>query len=295
MRLASVYLGGNETVNVAFKEWCEYFGHTCTVERFPNPGDLLKYDGVFFGSCPEWEMVKPLKNYSVMLHTEFDQHNRYVLDNANAISVIDSDYWGFSDLYNLVEWYPCVRPRHLLTGREVFLNDGRIGTLYAARLSTWKNGIMLKAFSNLEAFREIYGPILVTGVANNPCYGGVFDDMFGVLAHNNFKFDNIDMDCRRYTSKYFWDVSGNLKYITKIPRLNLSCFEAMSRGCIPIVNMDFAPKYAKDFCIDYEKLFDEHDTEAMQKSMLDGALDGPYGFESVSKNVCDLIALTLEG
>lgn len=294
MKLASVtfhgdksQVGGAQIPALAFKKWCGIFGISCDYLASPSIDELCEYTGVFFCTPPNWELVKHIDNYSLMIHTEFDPYSRYVMNKAKSIVCIDSLYWSYP---NSIEWHPCTLPEMLLNGSESFPDwDDRAGTIYSARVSTWKNANVLKAYTNLTAFNEIYGPVSIYGKANNSGFGRFVKDTLGCVQHIDSVYDINSMALHHKRHKFFWDVSGSTSYTADIKRLNLSCFEAMKSGCIPIVNMDFVPDEVKDFCIDFREVHKEHDFNSMLRNMVQGAVDRYYGLAQIRQNVLKII------
>ncbi len=274
-------IGGGYIPAVAFKKWCDILGVDCDLLSYYPGIDLSCYDSVFLATSDIPFNHNRIPKYVVMIHAEFDIFNRSLMDYAKAVVVIDKDmsYWDF---HNQIFWYPCTLPEFLLTGGESFEND-RKGTLYAARLSTWKNADVLLAYSNLETFQKDYGPITVYGNANKE----YFDTHIRTCTSNanlNIGVYNIaDMPdiCKQH--KYFWDVSGNNKYKLQIKRLNLSAFEAMKYGCIPIVNREAVPDEINEFSVDFRNLHKA--SELNLHKMLKAAKHSYFGYNAVKNQV----------
>lgn len=297
MKIASVsfhsnpnQIGGAHVPAVAFKEWCDILGVKCDLVF--GYEDLYKYDAVFFATPPDERALELKIPYVVMIHAEFDKYNSDVMDRALSIVVIDQTmkYWPF---LNQIYWHPCCQPKYLLKGDEVF-DDYKKGTLYAARVSTWKNANTLAAYSNLNIFQECYGPVTILGKANKSYYGEFVNSSLSNVCRIDRLF-NPDEEILRYQqAEFFWDVSGTRDYRLPIKRLNLAAFEAMKYGCIPIVDKNTVPKALHDFVIDFRSMLDNKVySKALGKVMLSKAETEYFGYYQVQKMVMEIIR-TLE-
>lgn len=297
MKLASVsfncnpeQIGGGHVPAIAFKEWCIFLGHECTLingNHVPDESYYDKFDGVFFATPPKKGYCVPSKiPYVVMIHAEFDSYDDTIMDGAKAVAVIDQklNYWKFK---NQKYWHPCCSPRHLLTGAEVF-RKRKGGLLYAARVSTWKNANTLMALSNINDFQLMYGPISIYGKANNNEFGKLVNGAKSLLVNRvDSLFNPDDLNYSEY--EFFWDVSGTNEYKIKIPRLNLAAFEAMKHGCIPIVDKNAIPESLWNCVIDIGDLFNNVDLNEIRNNIIDGAKFKYYGFNHVRNQVEEII------
>ena len=282
-------IGGGYIPAVAFKEWCEILGLSCDLINYKDdPAIIDGYDYVFLSTTDIRISSRDIKcPYAVMIHAEFDDVNYDLINNAKSVVVIDKPlkYWDFKDQ---IFWHPCTLPKFLLTGNE-FFHPFRKGTLYAARISRWKNANTLLAYSNLNMFQEIYGPVKIIGKANDQMFGNaIYNCLYDAIVLNK-TFDIHYMETIASLHKYFWDVSGTNTYKIHIKRLNLACFEAMKYGCIPIVNKKAVPEEVHDFCIDFRDIGARHNTEHMQEIMLNKAKTEYFGYEQVKQQVIKIL------
>lgn len=296
MRIASVTsyweeekIGGGYIPAVAFRDWCEIFGLSCDIINYKDdPSAIEGYDYVFLSTTDIKIRSRDIKcPYAVMIHAEFDDYNHDLINNAVAVAVIDKtlNYWPAD---NQIFWHPCTLPKFLLTGSENF-SPFRKGTLYAARISRWKNANTLLGYSNLQLFQKTYGPVKIIGKANDQVFGNsIYNCLYdAVVVNSTFNIHYMETIAPIY--KYFWDVSGNNNYPINIKRLNLACFEAMKYGCIPIVNMDAVPEEVHDFCIDFRDIGANHNIEAMRDIMLTKAETEYFGYQQVKHQVFKIL------
>lgn len=295
MKLASVsfhsapeQIGGAHIPAVAFADWCELFGVHCDLKY--GYEDFSKYDGVFFATPPDRTVLELKIPYIVMIHAEFDRYDQDVMDKALAVVVIDQSmkYWPFK---NQIYWHPCCRPNYLLKGDEKFDNYKK-GTLYAARVSTWKNANTLCSFSNLNLFQEYYGPVTILGAANKKEFGDFIDSSLSNVNRMDRLFRPDDEILRYQQSEFFWDVSGTRYYRMPIKRLNLAAFEAMKYGCIPIVDKNTVPEALHEFVVDFRSMLDAKVySKALQKVMLSKAESEYFGYYQVREQVEQIIRM----
>lgn len=295
MKIASVsfshkpeQIGGAHVPAIAFKKWCDILGYDCDLVHFCDGAtDLNSYDAVFFATANIPDGLEIKVPYVVMVHAEFDFYESKIIENARSVIVIDKpmEYWHFE---KQIFWHPCTLPENLLKGDEVFEKSKR-GTLYAARVSTWKNSIMLGALSNIHNFISEYGPVTIMGKANKNSYGSILDQSTSNVIRIDGIFNLRDIQTHAKLNRYFWDVSGNNDYKLKVKRLNLSAFEAMKQGCVPIVDKDAIPPELHSFCIDYRSVMCGHDTNALLENMLLKAQTEYFGYHQVKQQVLKII------
>lgn len=293
MKLASVsfhsdpkQIGGAHVPAVAFKEWCDIIGVKCDLVF--GYEDYSKYDAIFFATPPDRSVLELKIPYIVMIHAEFDTYDKEVMDKALAVVTIDSSmtFWPFS---RQVFWYPCCRPKFLLHGNEEF-DMFKKGTLYAARVSTWKNANTLAAYSNLNRFQEMYGPVTIIGTANTPAYGEFVNNAISNVCRIDRLFSPDDEIYLYQQAEYFWDVAGTRKYRLPIKRLNLAAFEAMKFGCIPIVDKNVVPEVMHNITIDFRLLLDERpDVDRIRDQMLKKAYTEYFGYFQVRNMIENIL------
>lgn len=285
-------IGGGHVPAVAFKEWCGILGHECDILDFSEGNVIKGYDAVFYCTPPLLDTQLPLDGapYVVMIHSEFDDYRRSIMDGAKAVIIIDRDdkHWDFN---NRIYWHPCCRPKYLLHGGEVFNND-REGTLYAARVSTWKNANTLAAFSNLKHFKNMFGPVKIYGKANNSEFGNFVHSAKQDTLIFDALFTNEELEDEYKSNEWFWDVSGTNEYKLEIKRLNLAAFEAMKFGCIPIVDKDCVPPEIMRFALDFRDVTDilsKWEVRNKRAEMLNAAKTEYFGYNAVKKQVEQII------
>lgn len=282
-------IGGAHVPALAFKGWCDKLGVDCDLIEY-NSGSLEGYDGIFFATPPDWTVVKFLISpFVVMIHAEFDAYDPRVMDKADAVIVIGEDFWDFP---KQIHWHPCTNPEHLLTGYEVF-SQNKKGLLYAARLTTWKSANVLCALSTQSDFLADFGPIDIYGKANDPQFDYAIRCIDSNVKFHDGIYVRADLMIEYIQKDTYWDVFGKKGYDIHMKRLNLSCYEAMKHGCIPIVNMDNVPSMVKSFCIDHRFLSSYYDLEFMRRNMLEAAKTEFFGYEQVKVQVKKILEVLL--
>jgi hypothetical protein len=283
-------VGGGYIPAVAFRDWCVILGHECDLIHYMDGCiDVInkEYDALFI-SNPTVE-IKACEidiPYVVMIHAEFDKmYDVAWKDDAKSMITIDKDqtHWQYDEE---IFWHPCTLPSLLIKGDEHF-KDGKNGTIYAARLSTWKNANTLMAYSNMNIFQDEYGPVHIYGKANNEAFGEFCDSVLSDVERIPMVFDIHDMQRKLKHYKYFWDVSGNLDYTLNIKRLNLAAFEAMKQGCIPIVDKGAIPEELHPYCIDFRDIGNAF--AAKPKDIRDCQDSEYFTYESVKKQIIKIL------
>jgi hypothetical protein len=306
MKIASVtfsgskeQVGGAQIPALAFKKWCDIFNIECDYLNYNDIWDkreLNNYNSVFFCTPINNTILKECQltiPFVSMIHAEFDK--KLVIDDANdkaeAIVVIGINYWDCFKPKQLY-WHPCTLPEYLLTGDEVF-NDDKSGLVYAARLSKWKNALMLSALTKYKPFMNIVNHVTIYGEANRAWYEDAIEilDPNWTRVRGIYSINDFEETRNRFENfKLFWDVCGNKNYKIKIPRINLAAYEAMKFGGIPIVNQINTPESTHPFTIDLNML--ENDINIIdykREYMLAGASYKFYGYNQVKQQVSRII------
>jgi hypothetical protein len=256
MKIASVTFfnpdtefGGATTPAFAFQSWCIQFGHDCDLLVCPTPDMLNAYDAVFFNTPPRDHQEFCYSNlkvpFALMIHDEtdigkYEVFPRMVKDqNCKVLVGIDHDGDFYKDYHDTrVFWHPCCMPDDLHPRESA--NTSEI-VLYAARITHWKNPDKFMEFVNKYN-------------AKHAIYGRVDDDLFGI---KSMPFPK-NMDASSYD--VFWDVCGNRRNEMKVKRLNLTSFEFISKGLMPIVNPRAIPKALRGAFIEWDQEHESYNT-----------------------------------
>jgi hypothetical protein len=305
-RLASVtfngkkeQVGGAQIPALAFKKWCDILGIDCDYIDYNNLWDkqeLNNYTGVFFCTPINYSILNECKlnvPFVSMIHAEFDK--KLIIDEANdqaeAIAVIGFNYWDCFKPKQLY-WHPCTLPEYLLTGDEVF-EKNKSGLIYAARLSKWKNALLLSALTKYQPFMDIVEHVTVYGEANREWYENAIEilDPNWTRIKGIYSINDFEESKNRFEKfNLFWDVCGNKNYKIKIPRINLAAYEAMKFGVIPIVDQTNTPPSTDYFTIDLNKLGQDINRINIKRALLvEGARYKFYGYNQVKQQVSQII------
>lgn len=310
MHLASVsfyderhQVGGAQIPAKAFVKWCVILGIKCDYiawHKLEDKTQLNKYDGVFFATPITNTILMQSKltvPYVAMIHAEFDiaESNFEAMEGGKAVIMIDMDkeYWDYS---RQLFWHPCTYPEYLLTVEDVHRMFGltwqRQGLVYAARISTWKNALLLAGLSRYEPFRKNVGPIHVYGKANKNDYDYHIKLLDPVWTRHDelFSIENFgETEDRLSEFDLFWDVSGTPEYRLDIKRINLAAVEAMKFGVVPVVDKRSTHPKTHHYTIDINDIHRPRYMETTRKIMLSGVLGSHMSYTAVKQQVENII------
>jgi len=270
MRLASVTfspklenIGGAQIPAFAFKEWCEIFGHDCSVIGCSNetngiditnyntimhPNDinfLNGFDAIFFSTPIMYcniNMSEIKIPFMVMIHGESDID---IYGGAVIDSMLDHDMCigvihinpNSPNIRDKFYWHPCCSPSDLIDGKIIPKDNN--GLLYASRIRRWLNYklFMKTANENRDIIKEshMYGPCSrvetrMDVIQNHGC----INIHIGPFKRKEPYSDNTGL---------FWDVAGYGDKRIRFKRISLSAYEALKNGYMPIITKGTAPEH----------------------------------------------------
>lgn len=329
MKIASVCnypnktnVGGGQVPAVAFKKWCDIYLVDCDVVSIADTNngintmipdlkvvkseyELNEYDFIFFSSIGSIDYEKIKQRFAVMLHAEFDktfygeERSELAIKKSDFVVVIGNDYWKTKKREFF--WYPCTLPEYLLRISDDFekVNDwGDISLLYSARLSTWKNAALLAAFTHLSDYKHSIGKTVVYGEANNKYYGDAILRMNPnwEKKHGIYNiYDNDETKERHKGFHLFWDVNGSDTYRVQLKRMNLSAFEALKFGLLPVVDSNAVPDVIKYNSIWYDRINRLHSAystntfNTYRQESIYNIARSEFGYQGVSEQITRIL------
>jgi len=251
-------IGGAQIPAYAFKAWMDIFGIESEIVTTPDEAVgadwyFLATPGPFNGGA--WELDAP---FALMAHAEFDSQLYkdfgWYLGHPNCkLFVTITDFWGWINKPKL-HWHPCTHPDYLLTEGTIFNKDFKEGIIYAARISRWKSPNLLAALTKYGPFMEaVDNQVHIIGKPSSD-----FEIDEGNYIRIDTRYDSRKVsDTKKMFSvyKYFWDYASHPEISNRYKRLNLAAYEAISEGCIPVVNPKYTDPSAIKFGIDLTKGF----------------------------------------
>lgn len=260
-------IAGDQVPAVAFWKWCQLLDVDCDLvtnanspnwllpwHQIENPAELNDYDAVFFSTMSffTFDFTAVEVPYCVMLHGEYDKimygGDRWcdsVLLNAKCVPVIGKGFWANPS--KEIEWHPCTLPEYLIRDDEKLympINRGN-SLIYSARLASSKGWDILAHLSkNKDFMSSVDDTIHVYGSINKKATQEKIEEISPdwTIKNGYSVYDEYAIMQRNQKYKFFWDVFYNRKHKIEMKRLNLSAYEAIKSGCIPIVDERTAPE-----------------------------------------------------
>lgn len=304
-------IGGAQIPAVAFYQWCALLGYNCDLIgvggskevffpfEFTRLEDLASklnnYTHVFF-STPDLpiEITEKLTvPFSIQVHRDSD-FELYGSENVEAliehplrklfIHIDANDSW---DIDRKCFWHPNALPQNLPGALATKYPTCRDGLLYLARITPWKGSVEFAEFA-----KKYHGPSFMAGPENIP---GRVSDVKAANPDLGIQVGPIDpRDVQKYMQKFlfFWDAFKPEKII----RMDLTGWEAISCGSIPIVNPESVPDFVMDFALDVTDpnlldLIGKIESDYIQESIArqTSAAHSPGGFHSIKNLVSKMI------
>lgn len=266
---------------------------------------LNKFDFIYFCSpgffvqkqkerpTLDWESIT--KPFVVHIHGECDvelygeENIKHILSHPMCKALVTVDYmqkfWRqFRDDLPELYYYPCTLPAYLIKEETPFINTNRKGIAYAARIANAKNfGALVDLAKRDDFFKLVDGAVHFYGT---PMPHKVqehrlkLDEADDRIVVEDRIFDTYQITARKTmlsNYKYFWDAAQRIS----MRRFNLSAYEAMGSGCIPIANFNAIPQWAQSFAIHYDP--QQPDVEFLLAQLKDYSNNFNY-FQNVMKN-----------
>jgi len=285
MKIASVTFftekekGGGRTPAFAFNEYADLFNIECDVVEIHSHSDiekLNKYDAIFFATPPRISnscFKKISKPYALMIHDETDLDKyptfRDMVAHKNCKCLVTIDHDG--DYYKKfhkkrIFWHPCCSPLYLSTFKFASKDVNKI--LYAGRIVDWKNPQLF-----LDFCRKSYNTWGMFGKE----YGNVQLEYDGAIS----QYDNMEQFAGQYD--LFWDVCGTKDNKMLVKRVNLTAFEALANGMMPIVNKNAIPEALRGCFIETDPL--NFDADELHKKIIEYRMNKEERFKKTIESL----------
>jgi hypothetical protein len=145
----------------------------------------------------------------------------------------------------MLPFHPCTLPDLLLREDTQWPAEERSGLLYAARMTTVKHPAILAKLTRDDSFMavcdntvDVHGIAPIYHIEKNVSSLNPQWNRFPGF-YNLYDVQTVRQMFNRYA--FYWEVFGSRSHQWRFRRYNLSGIEAISAGCIPIVNPRYAP------------------------------------------------------
>jgi len=147
----------------------------------------------------------------------------------------------------MLTFHPCTLPDLLLREDTEWNSGERRGLIYAARLTTVKHAPLLAELTCHDSFMaacdntvDVHGVAPIFHIEKNCEFPNRRWQRFPGF-YNVYDVESV----RRMFASYifYWEIFGARTHKWRFRRYNLSAVEAITAGCIPIVNPQYAPDH----------------------------------------------------